>query len=199
MSLKVNEIFSSIQTEGPFAGTPATFIRLSGCNLFCSFCDTDHSYFEELEVDAIVDVIQHKGHRLVVITGGEPFLQDFSELAQELIDRNFVVQVETNGTLCPEWVQKFGSSLIVVCSPKQDIHPDLWGRLIAAKLLCTEHTRPEQVVVLKATCDSKDIILYLQPQMGGDNEQENIHRTVELCKSTGSNFSLQYHKLIDIP
>ena len=70
--LPVNEIFYSLQGEGYHTGTPAVFVRLSGCNLKCEFCDTDHSQFRPMTVDSIVaEVIEHPA-TTVILTGGEP-------------------------------------------------------------------------------------------------------------------------------
>ncbi len=76
--MKVCEIFSSIQGESSFAGIPCTFIRLTGCNLRCSYCDTSYAYYEgqELTADEIIREVQRTGINLVEITGGEPLLQN---------------------------------------------------------------------------------------------------------------------------
>ena len=104
--LQIKEIFTSIQSEGPFAGCPAIFVRFGGCNLACSFCDTDFTTdVRAMSVAAIVGEVQRvKRHEesaatLVVITGGEPFLQDFRDLVLELVDECLTVQIETNGTI----------------------------------------------------------------------------------------------------
>ena len=77
--MKVNEIFDSFQGEGVYTGVPATFLRLSGCNLNCEFCDTDFDDYKEISVELVKEaILQHmKNHntKLLVITGGEPLLQ----------------------------------------------------------------------------------------------------------------------------
>ena len=73
--MKVNEFFVSLQGEGHFTGTPSFFLRLSGCNLQCPFCDTSHQTFMELSEDTIVEEASREKPRHIVITGGEPALQ----------------------------------------------------------------------------------------------------------------------------
>ncbi|MHB9097603.1 MAG: radical SAM protein [Syntrophales bacterium] len=102
MPLRVNEIFFSIQGESSHAGRPCAFIRLAGCNLRCSYCDTRYAYEEGsmLEISAIERQVSSFGSRLVEITGGEPLLQaETPELIRTLLDRRFTVLLETNGSL----------------------------------------------------------------------------------------------------
>ncbi len=98
------EIFYSLQGEGVRMGTPAVFLRLAGCNLCCHWCDTKHSWGKGVEVDAatLAARILSYGCRSLVITGGEPLLQQ-EELATllTLLPADFFVEVETNGTLLP--------------------------------------------------------------------------------------------------
>jgi len=99
--LKVNEIFYSIQGESSFLGIPFVFVRLTGCNLRCSYCDTKYAYEEgeELTVEQILKQVKKFKCRYVEITGGEPLLQDDTPfLVDSLIDEGFNVLVETNGT-----------------------------------------------------------------------------------------------------
>ena len=99
--LKVNEIFYSIQGESSFAGLACVFVRLTGCNLRCSWCDTTYAYDEGLDfsVEAVMARIRTYPCRLVEITGGEPLLQnDTPVLARLLLDQGYTVLVETNGS-----------------------------------------------------------------------------------------------------
>lgn len=102
MTLKVNEIFHSIQGESTFAGYPCVFIRLTGCNLRCLWCDTRHAWEEGKETD-LADVLQRVeeyGCGLVEVTGGEPlFQQETPELIRRLADKDLQVLLETNGSL----------------------------------------------------------------------------------------------------
>ena len=99
--MKINEIFKSIQGETTFAGVPSVFIRTTGCNLRCSWCDTKYAYSEgeEYTSDDLVKVIEKFNCGFVVITGGEPMEQeDTPVLAERLIKDGYKVLVETNGS-----------------------------------------------------------------------------------------------------
>ena len=101
MSLKVNEVFYSIQGESSFAGYPCVFVRLTGCNLRCSYCDTQYAYEDgnTLKIDEILAEVRSYECRLVEITGGEPLLQkETPALIQRLLDEDQEVLLETNGT-----------------------------------------------------------------------------------------------------
>jgi organic radical activating enzyme len=125
--MRVSEVFVSVQGEGPSLGRPAVFLRLSGCNLSCTWCDTKYAWYggEELSVDVVakrvLDLLRrYRGVSLLVVTGGEPLLQ--SEELAELLARlrrevpHLEVEVETNGTVDPRAVIDYVDRLIV--SPK---------------------------------------------------------------------------------
>lgn len=102
MSLQINEIFHSIQGESLYAGRPCVFVRLTGCNLRCAYCDTTYAYHEGkwLSISEIITEIRKFPCRLVEVTGGEPLLQPQTpELVQRLLDGGYQVLVETNGSL----------------------------------------------------------------------------------------------------
>jgi len=102
MTLKVNEIFYSIQGESSRAGCPSVFVRLSGCNLRCSYCDTKYAYEDgkEMEIDRILGAVKEFNCHLVEITGGEPLLQkETPVLITRLLDNGYTVMLETNGSL----------------------------------------------------------------------------------------------------
>ena len=102
MSLIVNEIFFSIQGESVYAGCPCIFIRLTGCNMRCSYCDTQYAYEagDIMQLNEIIDRVSLFPCRLVEITGGEPLLQsDTPELISQLLSKGFRVLMETNGSL----------------------------------------------------------------------------------------------------
>lgn len=101
MALKVNEIFYSIQGESTRAGEPCVFIRLSGCNLRCSYCDTTYAYEEGFLMDLAEIVTKVKGFNcsLVEVTGGEPLLQgEAPDLITKLIGQGYKLLLETNGS-----------------------------------------------------------------------------------------------------
>lgn len=102
MKLRVNEIFKSIQGESTYAGLPCSFIRLTGCNLRCSYCDTTYAYEkgEDMGLEEILADMELLGCNLVEITGGEPLLQEgTSRLVKKLLGEGYKVLVETNGSL----------------------------------------------------------------------------------------------------
>lgn len=99
-TLRINEIFHSIQGESSFAGRPCVFIRLAGCHLRCTYCDTEYAFKEgrSLEMSEIIDRALGFGCELVEVTGGEPLLQPrVFELMSALADAGRTVLVETSG------------------------------------------------------------------------------------------------------
>ena len=102
MTLVVNEIFYSIQGESIYTGRPCVFVRLTGCNLRCAYCDTQYAYEEGVrkEIKDIVDQVAVYKCRLVEITGGEPLLQrETPLLIFQLLENGYEVMMETNGTM----------------------------------------------------------------------------------------------------
>lgn len=100
--LRVTEIFHSIQGESTWAGFPCTFVRLTGCPLRCSWCDTEYAFHggEKMTLDAILARVREIGTPLVEITGGEPLIHRGAfELARRLLDEGFTVLVETSGAI----------------------------------------------------------------------------------------------------
>lgn len=102
ITLRINEIFYSIQGESLYAGCPCVFVRLSGCNLRCSYCDTRYAYHQgvEMGIVEIRDQVDRYRSNLVEITGGEPLIQSGTpSLIENLLSANYKVMMETNGTL----------------------------------------------------------------------------------------------------
>ena len=101
MVYEICEIFYSIQGEGINQGKPFVFVRFSGCNLRCSWCDTKYAWREgeKMDVEEIIRRVKGFGCRDVLLTGGEPFLQDITFLVESLREENMRVSVETNGTI----------------------------------------------------------------------------------------------------
>lgn len=120
--MRINEIFYSLQGEGFYTGRAAVFIRLSGCNLNCPFCDTLFNKYREMtESDVLTEVINlSKDCKFVVLTGGEPTIQQTSVLIEMLHKNGYYVAMESNGTHTPpnnvDWV---------TISPKQAYVGDL--------------------------------------------------------------------------
>lgn len=110
---KINEIFYSLQGEGFHTGTPAVFVRFSGCNLRCPFCDTRHETGRQMTDREIVDEVKKYPAAMVILTGGEPSLQVDQELIDLLHDAGKFICIETNGTRpLPSGIDW------VTCSPK---------------------------------------------------------------------------------
>lgn len=98
--MQITEIYKSIQGESSFAGLPCVFVRMTGCNLRCVWCDTEYAFYggQKMTVDEIVDKVETYDCKLVELTGGEPLLQkELPELAQRLLARGCTVLVETSG------------------------------------------------------------------------------------------------------
>jgi 7-carboxy-7-deazaguanine synthase len=128
MVYNVSEIFYSIQGEGIMQGLPMVFIRMAGCNLRCSFCDTKYAFKngERTGVRKILDKIKKYPCKRACITGGEPFLQNLTPLVKELKRKKYWLTAETNGTL---W-QDIPLDWLTV-SPKTDgkkLHPQGYDR-----------------------------------------------------------------------
>ena len=98
--MQITEIYHSIQGESRFAGLPCVFVRTTGCNLRCVWCDTEYSFYggQKMSLDEIVKQVESYNCKLVEITGGEPLLQkEVPELARRLLDKKQTVLVETSG------------------------------------------------------------------------------------------------------
>ncbi len=98
--MQVTEIFRSIQGESTYAGLPCTFVRLTGCNLRCVWCDTEYSFYggRKMALDEVLGQVREFGGRLVEITGGEPLLQqEVYPLMERLLGEGYTVMLETSG------------------------------------------------------------------------------------------------------
>lgn len=116
---RVNEIFYTLQGEGAHSGIPAVFVRFSGCNLRCPWCDTEFTRFKEMRAEEIVAEakelydVPNERRKMVVLTGGEPGLQVDKPLVEALHAAGFYICIETNGTkILPEGIDW------ITCSPK---------------------------------------------------------------------------------
>jgi 7-carboxy-7-deazaguanine synthase len=100
--LKINEIFCSIQGESSYAGLPCVFVRLTGCNMRCSYCDTKYAYTEgtDMTVEQVMEKVKSYKTEIVEVTGGEPLVQDaVPGLIKNLLDERYSVLLETNGSM----------------------------------------------------------------------------------------------------
>ena len=102
MPLKINEIYYSVQGESTHSGRSCVFIRLTYCNLRCSYCDTEYAFYEgkDMEIDDIMSEIQQWDCNLVEVTGGEPlFQEECIDLLNELVNSKYEVMLETGGSI----------------------------------------------------------------------------------------------------
>ncbi len=202
-NLEIKNIFKTIQGEGPFVGMPAIFIRLGGCNLACTFCDTDFEDFTTFTVNEIIERIKEAASniQLIVITGGEPFRQPIGPLCEELIQRGFIVQIETNGTL----YRNLPEDVHIVCSPKagkkgySSLREDLLPRINALKFLIADNM-PEYSYVPEIGQSKHAITVFVQP-MDQNNEllnKKNEKLAIDLSIRYGYRLSMQTHKILGI-
>jgi len=215
--LKVIEVFHTIQGEGPFAGQPAVFIRLAGCNLKCYFCDTDFTTnAQEALVNDIASVVaSYYTTKLVVITGGEPLLQNILPLLNALVNINKTVQIETAGTVWVPGLEYYieNKDVHLVCSPKTGkVNSHVrnnckhWKYIIS----CSDRISRADGLPMNSTqqVDAKCIIarpgpcatVYLQPMDEQEESinQENIKLVTELALEFGYQVSLQQHKILGV-
>lgn len=193
--MKVNEIFYSLQGEGFFTGTPSIFIRLSGCNLRCPFCDTSHESFCEMSEEQIAEKADSFPACHVVITGGEPSLQLTGSLIEKLHHVGKFVAVETNGThplpSNTDWI---------TLSPK-----DAYLNTSSSKPILTKVDEIKIVYNGQPPHTYPQISAkhhFLQPCDTGNTEinNRNLQETIAYClKHPKWRLSLQTHKMIHIP
>ena len=131
--LEVTEIYKSIQGESTYMGRPCVFVRLTGCNLRCVWCDTTHAFYDgkNLSIDQIIDQVKSYSINLVEITGGEPLLQkEVFPLMESLLKNKFQVMLETSGSLSiknvPAEVIKI---LDLKCPGSGEENKNLWENL----------------------------------------------------------------------
>lgn len=192
--MRVNEIFYSLQGEGFYVGVPSVFIRLSGCNLQCSFCDTTHQSFTDMSEREIADVVEQYPAQHVVITGGEPSLQLTALLIELLHKLDKEVAVETNGThILPEnvdWITLSPKDAFIA-SPAAKV---VLKRCNEMKVVFTGNELPNYDNI---ACDH----YFLQPCDVDDAEQNKkiIEATIAYCLQHPKwRLSLQTHKLVGI-
>ena len=210
MEYKINEIFCSIQGEGKYAGTPAIFIRMAGCNVRCSWCDTKYSW--EINPGAMMTpkrvlekINEWSRHEYVIITGGEPSIWDLRELVVYLqTNRSVRVHVETSGAN-----ELKGSELFnwITCSPKEHrdffVHPDIQPNEI--KLIVDKNfdfiATMDRVFMGLGGERMNNAFLFVQPMECDTKEESNasLQKCLEICKQYPYvRLSLQLHKIIGV-
>lgn len=221
-AVSIHEIFTSIQTEGPYAGSPAVFVRTHGCPVGCSFCDTDQkgALNEVADTENVAKEVQDildgtPGIKLIVLTGGEPLAQkNFTDLLKALLETEVTVQVETSGfctrEVDEEDIKVFQNASWVV-SPKlgadKPYRLPAWLKempMVFLKMLYNEETVDyDKESVLSFIAANRDFThgitdIYLQPLLLDDSDDTKVaQECCELCIQSGLRMSVQYHKLLN--
>ena len=187
---RINEIFYSIQGEGQFAGTPAVFVRFSGCNLACPWCDTDHSHAEEMTAEdienAVRGLLSGREGAIIILTGGEPALQLHDD---EPMFRGFGCRicVETNGTLpVPGWVNW------ITVSPKNELRP-IVPRPSELKFVFEPEHIPYFLSMQEAGCEK-----FIQPLARKDGTSNLPEALDFVFAHPRFKWSVQLHKIIGV-
>lgn len=219
--LEVVKIWKTIQGEGPFAGMPAVFMRLAGCNLQCPLCDTDYTSIRHMmTIDQIAERICGTAGihiSLVVLTGGEPFRQNIQPVIGRLNRAGLHVQIESNGTLSRDHIlRRIG--VTVVCSPKTgSVHPNI-AKYAKAWKYVVQHgqTDPDDglplgplgmknadgspLKVAKYPPHIKPEEIYIQPADEQDpvKNKLNTQEALAVCFKFGYRVCLQTHKILGV-
>jgi 7-carboxy-7-deazaguanine synthase len=200
-TLKICEIFSSVQGEGLRQGEPTLFVRFTGCNLKCDFCDTKYAWTtgKDMSVPHIVEKLKRLQTRFparwICLTGGEPLHQNIRGLVRQLKAENFKIQVETNATLYfplpVDWYT------ISPKPPKYFLRPQYKEKAKEVKLVVTKGLEFESLQKLRRKFPEKVPIL-LQPQ---SNKKWSIKQALKLVRLslladlTNVRISFQMHKV----
>lgn len=192
MKLSVNEIFYSLQGEGGRQGEASIFIRLTKCNLKCSFCDTDFEFGEEMTLQQIADHIKQFGCKWIIWTGGEPTIQLRDEHLLFFKNLGYKQAIETNGTRPVSQYIDY-----ITCSPKQRYET------IKKHLPIVNEIRipvAQGDIIPDISVFPKADKYFLSPIFDGSNPiKENIEYCVNcILRNPEWQLSLQIHKLINI-
>jgi organic radical activating enzyme len=189
--LQLAEIFYSVQGEGTWTGTPAVFVRLAGCNLSCSFCDTDYALRFLASVGEVVARVRSAGGTcpMVILTGGEPLAQaETPALIDALRADGRRVHIESNGTMPTD----LPADVWLTVSPKERLEPAMARRANEAKLIVDGRVPTEWLADFPP-----ETPLFLQPE---GNKPSNVALAVEaaLREPRRLRLSLQTHKFIGV-
>lgn len=194
MKYPVIEIFQSIQGEGFYLGTPANFIRLSGCNLKCPWCDTDWStpkagILSEEEIVAQLDTTLP----LTVITGGEPLMHDVLPLVKAIRKKfDCIISFETNGTQSTEMLENI-DGIWITCSPKPQTD---WNIVPTCHYNELKYVIDDMITIDKIRTDTS--FIWLQPE--GSTMQKSWKKCMEFAmqKPYELRVGVQLHKLMEV-
>lgn len=198
VKIKVSEIFTSFQGEGPYVGTPASFLRLYGCNLNCEWCDTDISTYEILSVDEVLEILltqmEFNNIKTLIITGGEPTLQ-MNEIIRLIDDlpEDIHVQMETNGSIF-----EYLSEIDYVVSPKENKEEVFKNYYkydnVYFKFVIEKQEDIDEINDLKKKYNY-DKTIWLQPEFNRDVEIANLIRE-NFPRLENIKLSVQTHKYL---
>ena len=218
---KVNEVFETIQGEGSYTGIAAIFVRLQGCPVGCSWCDTKHTWninpdlsqpladivrkagetehWADVTADDLLALFKREGYqaRHVVITGGEPCMYDLNPLCNALHQQGFSTQIETSGT----FDIKAPQTTWVTVSPKVNMaggYKVLQSALDRANeikhpVAMTKHV--DELLQLLQHTDVSNKLVYLQPI---SQQRRATELAIEMCKKHNWRLSVQVHKYLGI-
>jgi 7-carboxy-7-deazaguanine synthase len=207
--MKINEIFgNAIQGEGPFTGEPCIFVRTWGCiEPYCEFCDTQYSWSneskesKEMSVEEIYNKIKEFGkNKLVVITGGEPFLQeDIYELCRRLVKGGYWVQIETSGKAK---INPLPATIYIIMSPKQYDgkfilnYTNDFSEIDYFKFVVENEEEVSEVIkfVEKYSLPKKDIFLMSKGETR-EKQLDLMPKVFEWCNKYGFRYSTRLHVL----
>ncbi|MBF0467737.1 MAG: radical SAM protein [Desulfamplus sp.] len=207
MPLNICEIFYSLQGESTFSGLPCVFVRLTGCNLDCTWCDTLYAKKEGalMEIEEIISKVRTFGCGLVEITGGEPLIQkDTSILVDKLLNLGYQVLVETNGTIAIDNISARCIRIVDIKCPSsgelsrnllQNI--DLLGENDEIKFVIANRTDYEfarNLIINTELQKLGALRIHLSPVYG--EIQPEILASWILDDRLGARLSMQLHKLI---
>lgn len=191
--LGITEIFHSIQGEGFHAGTAAVFVRLAGCNLNCTFCDTDFAVREYRTAEQIlarVDELDQRG-AIVIVTGGEPLAQvETLHLIEVLLTHGRRVHIESNGTIAVD----LPADCWLTVSPKERVDARMFARANELKLIVNGRV-PLEWLADEPQPPRRPI--FLQPE---SNKPENVTLAIAAIHEQPMRLrlSLQTHKFIGV-
>lgn len=197
MKYKIVETFVSLQGEGGQIGVPATFIRLYGCNLKCTFCDEPlHTQKDKITEYTAEELLALCKTYLVVLTGGEPSINNVNDLIVTLQDSgNHVVQVESNGYNHYN-IRKANLKTVAPKKEQAVNNPELWDE---CKLLVSKGMDEDKLAADVKFWLDKDVGVYLQPVNGmALTDAVNLEFAIEQCIKLGVPLSPQLHKMLGV-
>ena len=205
--IKINEIFKSLQGESSYAGLPCVFVRLTGCNLRCSWCDTQYAYDNGTEYtkEELISIIEKFNVKLVEFTGGEPLLQkeELIPIIEHLLSKNYEILLETNGSISlkdiPDEVVKIVDIKLSGSREKGsflDSNIDLIEKKDEIKFVLSNiFDYNEMKDIIKKNHLEEDRSILVSRVFGSDMTYEQIAEKL-LMDSLKIRYQIQLHKLI---